>query len=99
MIFEDNFDYLDFEKWQHENTLAGGGVSILTDLKLLEICIKTYTRLAQNWEFQWYGNNRSNSYCHNGNVVLKPTLTSDKTGEQFMSSGVLNIHGGSPADA
>lgn len=25
LIFEDNFDKLDFEKWQHEKTLAGGG--------------------------------------------------------------------------
>lgn len=26
LIFEDNFDFLDFEVWEHENTLAGGGV-------------------------------------------------------------------------
>lgn len=26
LIFEDNFDLLDFEVWEHENTLAGGGV-------------------------------------------------------------------------
>ena len=27
LIFEDNFDRLDLERWQHEVTLAGGGVS------------------------------------------------------------------------
>ena len=27
LIFDDNFDFFDFEKWEHENTLAGGGVS------------------------------------------------------------------------
>jgi len=29
LIFEDTFDEFDFQVWQHENTLAGGGVSIL----------------------------------------------------------------------
>lgn len=29
MIFADDFNELDTEKWQHENTLAGGGVSII----------------------------------------------------------------------
>lgn len=28
LIFQDEFDFLDFKKWQHENTLTGGGVSI-----------------------------------------------------------------------
>lgn len=27
LIFEENFDTLNLAKWQHENTLAGGGVS------------------------------------------------------------------------
>lgn len=27
LIFEENFDTLDLSKWQHENTLGGGGVS------------------------------------------------------------------------
>lgn len=27
LIFEDTFDTFDTKKWQHENTLAGGGVS------------------------------------------------------------------------
>lgn len=29
LIFTDDFNSLDVEKWQHENTLAGGGVSML----------------------------------------------------------------------
>lgn len=33
LIFADDFDELDFEKWQHENTLAGGGVSYLLVLR------------------------------------------------------------------
>lgn len=27
LIFEDNFDFIDFSKWSRENTLSGGGVS------------------------------------------------------------------------
>lgn len=27
LIFEDTFDMFDLRKWQHENTLAGNGVS------------------------------------------------------------------------
>lgn len=52
----------------------------------------------QNWEFQWYTNNRSNSFCEEGYLHLRPTLTSDVFGETFLSSGTLNIHGGSSAD-
>lgn len=29
LIFEDNFDEFNLQKWQHELTLAGGGVSDL----------------------------------------------------------------------
>lgn len=29
LIFSDEFNEFDLEKWQHENTLAGGGVSVL----------------------------------------------------------------------
>lgn len=27
LLFEDNFDTLDLDRWQHEHTLGGGGVS------------------------------------------------------------------------
>ncbi|CAO1367307.1 unnamed protein product [Diamesa serratosioi] len=76
LIFEENFDELDFETWQHEITLAGGG----------------------NWEFQVYTNNRSNSFVEDGNLNIRPSLTADEFGEGFLSSGVMNLHGGAPAD-
>ena len=44
LIFDDEFDTLDFDKWQHELTMGGGG----------------------NWEFEWYVNNRTNSFVDNG---------------------------------
>lgn len=76
LIFEDLFEELDFEAWQHENTLAGGG----------------------NWEFQWYANNRSNSYVEDGKLHIVPTLVAEEFGDNFLTSGVLNVHGGAPAD-
>jgi len=51
-----------------------------------------------NWEFNYYTNNRSNSYAVDGIVQLRPTLTSDQFGEEFLTSGTLNLHGGAPAD-
>lgn len=32
LIFNDEFDEFDVEKWQHEITLSGGGVSILVSM-------------------------------------------------------------------
>jgi hypothetical protein len=77
LIFSDEFDKLDFENWQHEITMSGGG----------------------NWEFQVYENTRENSFTKNGILYIKPTLTSDRFGEELLFSGVLNVDGGSPADA
>ncbi|GBP73603.1 Beta-1,3-glucan-binding protein [Eumeta japonica] len=76
LIFADDFDVFDLERWQHENTLAGGG----------------------NWEFQWYSNNRTNSFTHSGLLFLRPSLTSDQYGQGFLTSARLNIEGGAPAD-
>merc|ERR1712076_290832 len=43
LVFEDNFDKLNLDNWEHETTAGGGG----------------------NWEFQYYLNNRTNSYVKN----------------------------------
>lgn len=69
LIFEDNFDSLDENKWRHEETLSGGG----------------------NWEFQWYVDDRLNSYTTEGNLHIKPTLTSDIFGESFLTTENVKI--------
>lgn len=51
-----------------------------------------------NWEFQWYGNNRSNSYTENGVLYIRPTLTVDTLGYQPMISELLSVHGGGPRE-
>ncbi|CAH0546480.1 unnamed protein product [Brassicogethes aeneus] len=51
-----------------------------------------------NWEFQYYNNNRTNSYVENGILHIKPTLLADEKGEAFLTSGTLEIYGGSPQD-
>jgi hypothetical protein len=33
-----------------------------------------------NWEFEWYGNNRTNSYVKDGVLYMMPTLTEDAIG-------------------
>lgn len=76
LIFEDNFDTLDFDKWEHEITMSGGG----------------------NWEFQVYWNNRSNSYCTDSTLFLKPKLTSDRFGDEMVRNGHLDLWGGQPGD-
>ena len=51
-----------------------------------------------NWEFEWYVNNRSNSYVRNGVLYLMPTMTADAIGEDTVRNGNVDIWGGSPAD-
>jgi len=59
LIWEDQFEKLDFSKWSHEITMGGGG----------------------NWEFEWYTNNRTNSFVDEGVLYLQPTLMLDNIGE------------------
>lgn len=51
-----------------------------------------------NWEFEWYVNNRSNSYVKDGVLYVKPTMTEDYIGTQQLNSGAINIWGMSPAE-
>ncbi|XP_023948455.2 beta-1,3-glucan-binding protein-like [Bicyclus anynana] len=51
-----------------------------------------------NWEFQYYDNNRTNSFTQNGVLFLRPSLTADQFGAHFLRNGNLNIEGGQPAD-
>ena len=51
-----------------------------------------------NWEFEYYTNNRTNSFTQDGILHLQPTLTVDTVGESTLKSGGLNLWGGSPAD-
>ncbi|MDK2413416.1 hypothetical protein QHH03_30465, partial [Aphanizomenon sp. 202] len=71
MIFEDNFDYLDNDVWEHELTMSGGG----------------------NWEFQAYVNNRSISYTRDSTLFIKPELTANWKGDDFLTSGTLDLWG------
>eukprot|EP00457_Paulinella_chromatophora_P008884 gb/GEZN01008933.1/.p1 GENE.gb/GEZN01008933.1/~~gb/GEZN01008933.1/.p1 ORF type:complete len:347 (-),score=20.10 gb/GEZN01008933.1/:290-1330(-) len=51
-----------------------------------------------NWEFQWYTNNRTNSFVRDGVLFLKPTMTADLIGEEALQSGyTMSIWGGDPA--
>lgn len=45
-----------------------------------------------NNEFQWYVNDRFNSFVTDGNLHLKPTFTADVFGEDFLRNGHVVIH-------
>ena len=51
-----------------------------------------------NWEFEYYTNNRTNSFVKDGILHLQPTFTEDTIGETAFKTGTLDLWGGSPAD-
>jgi len=52
-----------------------------------------------NWEFEYYTNNRTNSYVRDSILYLKPTLTADTIGEANLHSGFsLSLWGSEPAN-
>jgi len=44
-----------------------------------------------NHEFQYYRNNRKNSYIENGHLIIKPSLTAEEYGEDFLYNGEINL--------
>jgi len=76
LVFEDDFNTLNFTTWEHEITMGGGG----------------------NWEFEYYTNNRTNSFTKEGVLYLQPTLTSDTIGEDELKTGSMDLWGGNAAD-
>jgi len=53
-----------------------------------------------NWEFEYYSNNRTNSFVRDGILYIKPTLTADTIGEANVigNSYTLDVWGSTPAD-
>lgn len=51
-----------------------------------------------NWEFEYYTNNRSNSYVKDSILYIKPTLTSDRFSGEDLLTAELNIWGSDPAN-
>ena len=51
-----------------------------------------------NWEFQYYDNNRSNSYVKDGMLYLKPSFLVDDIGESALRGGYnFDLWGSQPA--
>ncbi|KAG8229243.1 hypothetical protein J437_LFUL007929, partial [Ladona fulva] len=54
---------------------------------------------GKNWEFQLYDNNRTNSYVRNENLIIKPTLTADRLGNDYhLFAGELSLQSGEPGE-
>lgn len=92
LIFEETFDNFDLDVWQHDITLNGDRVSSKA-FTVENLRFKYLWRFSQELEFQYYTNNRSNSFVEDGNLNIRPTLTSDDFGELFLYTGSLNLHG------
>ena len=58
--------------------------------------LKTAGNTGNN-EFQYYTNNRSNSFVRKGVLYLKPTLTNDTFDDEFLFTGNLDLWGSSDA--
>ncbi|ORX58884.1 concanavalin A-like lectin/glucanase [Hesseltinella vesiculosa] len=62
LVFEDHFHRLDLKNWQQ----AADSHPPVFD-----------GDVGDSWEFQWYTNNRSNSFVQDGILYLMPTFTDD----------------------
>lgn len=93
LIFEDEFDFVDGNKWTKENTLSGGGVRYL-------ICfiysIVIFSLQFQNYEFQWYTLDEENVHSYDGNLIINPTLMADRFGEAVLTGGEFNVNNFGP---
>ena len=99
VVFSDDFDTFDFEVWEHELTMAGGGnwsahctrravlaaAAVSTGLYAHIGCVPDCLRR----EFQLYTNNRSNSFVSDSVLSLKPTLTRELIGEENVLNGSI----------
>ena len=76
------------------------GQSLLNVRHCMEkLCLLGFpTCSRQNWEFEGYNNNRTNSFVRDGVLFIKPTLTAERYGEEFLTSGTLDMNGGAPYD-
>jgi len=45
-----------------------------------------------NWEIQVYTNDQLNVFTRDGKLFIKPTYTSDKFGESFLTTGIMDMH-------
>lgn len=52
-----------------------------------------------NWEFEYYFNNRTNSFVEDGVLHLQPCLTSDLYGVENMLTTDLDLWGTTPGDS
>ena len=53
---------------------------------------------GDDWEFQMYYNNRTNSYVQNSTLFIQPTLTIDVVGDISSEGSSIDIWGNSPSN-
>ena len=77
----------------HHHSGGGGGETLVFEenFDTLDLSIWKHVLTASgggNWEFEYYTNNRSNSYVRDGILYIKPTLTNNTyTAADFITTG------------
>ncbi|XP_064611961.1 beta-1,3-glucan-binding protein-like [Liolophura sinensis] len=69
LIFHDDFNFLDKNKWTLDATTSLGGHN----------------------EFEFYSPDTRNTYTRDGKLFIRPTLTSDRFGGDFLYHGTLDL--------
>jgi hypothetical protein len=82
LVFSDEFNALDLKVWCAESSNVVNPV-VLTSNRNHEITMGG----GGNGEFEYYANNRSNSYVRDGILYIKPTLTADSIGAANLQDG------------
>jgi hypothetical protein len=99
---EDWSQGIDFSIWKHEITMGGGMYYhlLLSIYTLRNSITYIYVNSGGNWEFEYYVNNRTNSYVENGVLYILPTETADRFGADAVSGSkptTIDIWGNQPA--
>lgn len=93
LIWQEEFDALDYSKWMHLITGWRGGNNefqyyhnYTQNRYILSFCLETNQTVVIVLCLPFI------SYVRNGILYIKPTLTADRYGEDFLYNGVLDLN-------
>ncbi|CAG9855667.1 unnamed protein product [Phyllotreta striolata] len=76
-------------------TICSGDLIFVEDFNELRLDLwnheETLGGRSSNNQFQWYTNNRNNSFVDNGILHIRPTLVADEYGEAFLYNGTIDL--------
>ncbi len=94
LIWQEEFDSLDYSRWKHLITAWRGGNNEFQYYDNLPENRYYYLRrekfIFSLFKLIYYSSLQS--YTQNGVLYIKPTLTADRFGEDFLYNGVLDLN-------